>query len=57
MSEIKTAVITGQHAFDVPGFHALFRSIPEIDFYLQDLENSNLRTVIARGVQWLAGRI
>ena len=40
MSEIKTAVITGQHAFDVPGFHALFRSIPEIDFYLQDLENS-----------------
>lgn len=39
MSKIKTAVITGQHAFDVPGFHALFRSIPEIDFYLQDLEN------------------
>ncbi|MYF93859.1 MAG: hypothetical protein F4184_17925, partial [Gemmatimonadetes bacterium] len=39
MSNIKTAVITGQHAFDVPGFHALFRSIPEIDFYLQDLEN------------------
>ena len=25
MSEIKTAVITGQHAFDVPGFHALFQ--------------------------------
>ena len=39
MSKIKTAVITGQHAFDVPGFHGLFRSIPEIDFYLQDLEN------------------
>ena len=39
MSKIKTAVITGQHAFDVPGFHALFRSIPDIDFYLQDLEN------------------
>ena len=38
MSKIKTAVITGQHAFDVPGFHGLFRSIPEIDFYLQDLE-------------------
>ena len=37
--KIKTAVVTGQHAFDVPGFHALFRSIPEIDFYLQDLEN------------------
>ncbi|MCZ6675898.1 MAG: ThuA domain-containing protein [Candidatus Poribacteria bacterium] len=39
MNKIKTAVITGQHAFDVPGFHALFRSIPDIDFYLQDLEN------------------
>ena len=39
MSKINTAVITGQHAFDVPGFHGLFRSIPEIDFYLQDLEN------------------
>ena len=34
MSKINTAVITGQHAFDVPGFHGLFRSIPEIDFYL-----------------------
>ena len=33
MSKIKTAVITGQHAFDVPGFHELFRSIPDIDFY------------------------
>ena len=39
MSKIKTAVITGQHAFDVPGFHGLFRNISEIDFYLQDLEN------------------
>ncbi len=39
MSKIKTAVITGQHAFDVPGFHTLFRGIPEIDFYMQDLEN------------------
>lgn len=38
MSKIKTAVITGQHAFDVPGFHGLFGSISEIDFYLQDLE-------------------
>ena len=33
MSKIKTAEITGQHAFEVPGFHGLFRSIPEIDFY------------------------
>ena len=36
---IKTAVVTGSHAFDVPGFHALWRSLPEVDFYLQDLDN------------------
>ena len=39
MTKIKTAVITGQHAFDVPAFHALFRSLDEVDFYLQDLDN------------------
>jgi type 1 glutamine amidotransferase len=37
--KIRTAVVTGNHPFDVPGFHALFRSIPEIEFYLQDLDN------------------
>ena len=38
-TKIKTAVITGQHAFDVPAFHALFRSLDQVDFYLQDLGN------------------
>jgi len=37
--KITTAVITGQHPFDVPGFHALLRSMPEIDFYPQHLED------------------
>lgn len=38
-THIKTAVVTGRHAFDVPSFHALFRSIPEIDFYPQHMED------------------
>lgn len=37
--KIKTAVITGKHPFDVPAFHAAFRSMPEIDFYPQDMED------------------
>ena len=36
--KIKTAVITGHHPFDVPAFHAAFRSLPEIDFYPQHME-------------------
>ena len=36
--KIKTAVITGHHPFDVPAFHAAFRSIHEIDFYPQHME-------------------
>ena len=36
---IKTAVITGHHPFDVPAFHAAFRSMPEIDFYPQHMED------------------
>lgn len=36
--KIKTAVITGKHPFDVTAFHAAFRSLPEIDFYPQDME-------------------
>lgn len=39
MDKIKTAVITGEHPFDVPAFHAVFRSMPEIDFYPQHLED------------------
>ena len=38
-AKCKTAVITGQHNFDIPAFHTLLRSLTEIDFYLQDLEN------------------
>ncbi len=32
---IKTAVITGGHFFDVPGFHAIFRDMPQVDSYIQ----------------------
>lgn len=39
MDRIKTAVITGEHPFDVPAFHAVFRIMPEIDFYPQHLED------------------
>ena len=37
--KIKTAVITGEHPFDVPAFHTAFRSMPEIDFYPQHMED------------------
>ncbi|MDQ2733368.1 MAG: ThuA domain-containing protein [Armatimonadota bacterium] len=37
--KIKVAVVTGQHPFHLPGFHALFRSLPEVDFYSQHLED------------------
>lgn len=36
---ITVAVITGGHSFDVPGFHALFRDMPQIDSYIQHEEN------------------
>ena len=39
MQKIKTALITGEHPFDVPAFHAVFRSMPEVDFYPQHLED------------------
>ena len=32
---IKVAVITGGHFFDVPGFHAIFRDMPQVDSYIQ----------------------
>ena len=38
-SQIQAAVVIGQHAFDVPAFYRLFRSMPDVDFYVQDLEN------------------
>ena len=36
---LSLALITGQHAFDVPGLYALFRAMPGIDFYPQALED------------------
>ena len=36
---IKTAVITGGHAFDVVNFHTLFRSLDGIDAYVQHLDD------------------
>jgi len=37
--KINTAVITGGHPFDVPSFHALFRTMRQVDFYPQALED------------------
>ena len=34
-NSIKVAVITGGHFFDVPGFHAIFRDMPNVDSYIQ----------------------
>lgn len=36
---IKVAVITGGHYFDVPGFHAVFRDMPQVDSYIQLEDN------------------
>jgi type 1 glutamine amidotransferase len=38
-SRIRVAVVTGRHAFDVSAFYDLLRSIPDIDFHPQELEN------------------
>jgi trehalose utilization protein len=35
MSNIKVAIITGGHPFDVQPFHRLFRSMPGIEAYIQ----------------------
>jgi len=37
--KIKVAVVTGRHPYDVPSFQAVFRSMPEIDFYPQHMED------------------
>ena len=37
--QITAAVITGDHAFDVPGFHAVFREMSEVDSYVQHQDN------------------
>lgn len=36
--KVTTAVVTGEHPFNVTGFHNMFRSLPEVDYYSQQLE-------------------
>ena len=36
--KIDIAVVTGEHPFDVPAFHRLFCSMPEINYYPQHLD-------------------
>ena len=36
--KITTAVVTGEHPFNVPGFHNMFRSMTEIDYYPQHMD-------------------
>lgn len=37
--KIKTAVVTGAHPFDVPGFHRLWRALDDLDVYVQSLDD------------------
>lgn len=37
-SQITTAVVTGEHPFNVPGFHNLFRCLPDVDYYPQHMD-------------------
>ena len=39
MEELKIAVITGGHPFDLPAFHQLFRRMEGIDAYIQHLDD------------------
>lgn len=39
MTTISTAIITGAHPFDVINFHHLLRALPNIDPYLQHIED------------------
>jgi type 1 glutamine amidotransferase len=36
--KVIAAVVSGEHPFNVPGFHNLFRSLPEIDAYPQHMD-------------------
>lgn len=38
-SEIKVAVITGGHSYDVLNFHKLFRSMKGMDIYIQNMDD------------------
>ena len=35
----KIAVITGGHSYDVIGFQQLFRKMPELDIYIQHMDD------------------
>lgn len=37
--DVKVAVITGRHGYDVPNFHQLFRSMSGVDAYIQHMED------------------
>jgi type 1 glutamine amidotransferase len=37
--QIRLAVVTGGHAFDVPNFHRLFRRLESIDAYVQSMDD------------------
>ena len=39
MNPIKTAVVTGGHSYDVPNFHRLFRALPDMDVYIQHMDD------------------
>jgi hypothetical protein len=39
-------VVVGGHDYDVPGFKYFLNSLPEIDFYIQDLDNISKSRVI-----------
>jgi uncharacterized protein len=38
-TQLKVAVVTGGHPFDVPAFEQAFRTMPSVDFYLQSLDD------------------
>ena len=47
--KIKVAVITGHHPYDVVGFQTLFRNLPGIDAYPQNIEDFVTDTGESRG--------
>lgn len=49
MEPLKTALITGFHPYDVPPFVELFRALPGLDVYPQDIENFACNGGDARG--------
>ncbi len=39
LNPVRVAVITGGHSYDVPNFHLLFRALPDIDAYIQHMND------------------